>query len=253
MTTSESHPESVSLRTDFELSWRGFARKEVRSYLATVEEEMGALTADLEATAAHARMLARRVEELLEENGELHTKIDCISRVPIEPDALQARSRRMIELTREEAVEIRAEAQAAADRLREQAEEAVAHAERRRRQADSDFDDAMAVRRAEAMAAIAQREAAARAQAEALLLKAAEQGERVVAEAKQRANAANELRARFTAQLENCQQVLDQALPLLDPVPGETGLDLPTQRAVRLSVQDTVPIKPLTSSRSPRT
>ena len=170
----------------------------------------------------------------------------------IEPDALQERSRRMIEITREEAVEITARAQTAADRLLEQAEAVAAQAERRRRQADSDFDEAMAVRRAEAMAAIGRREAEARAQAEALLLKAAEQGERVVVEATQRANAVDEVRARFTAQLQSCQQVLDAALPLLDPVPGETALDLPTQRAIRLSVQDTVPIKPLTSSRSPR-
>lgn len=247
MTTSDSH-ESVSLRTEFALSLRGFARKEVRSYLAAVEDEMRALNADLEAAVAHAEKLARRVEDLSAENGELRTTIDSISRVPIEPDALQERSRRMIEITREEAVEITARAQAAADRVREQAEAVAKQAEQRRRQADRDFEDAMAVRRAEAMAEIARRDAAARAQTEALLLKAARQGERVVAEATQRANAADEVRAHFTAQLQACQQVLDEALPLLDPVPGETALDLPTQRAVRLSAQDTVPFKPLTAT-----
>jgi cell division septum initiation protein DivIVA len=249
MTTSDSHHEPVSLRTEFELSWRGFARKEVRGYLATVESEMHALTAELEEAAAHAESAARRIAELTAENTELRTKIDSISRVPIEPDALQERSRRMIEITREEAVEITAGAEEAAARLQAEAKAKDEAAERRRERADADFDHAMAVRRAEAMAVLAGRDADSRSRADQLILEASERGEQLVAEARRRADEADRLRLELTAQLQSCQEVLAEALPLLDPVPGEGGLGLPTQRTVRLSVQDTVPIKPLSSHR----
>lgn len=249
MTTSDSHHEPVSLRTEFELSWRGFARKEVRGYLASVESEMHALTAELDAAAAHAESAARRIAELAAENAELRAKIDSISRVPIEPDALQERSRRMIEITREEAVEITAAAEAAAERLRAEAEAKDKAAERRRERADADFDHAMAVRRAEAMAVLAERDAVSRSRADQLIHEASERGEQLVAEARRRADEVDKLRLELTAQLQSCQEVLSEALPLLDPVPGEGELGLPTQRTVRLSVQDTVPIKPLTSRR----
>ncbi|WP_410642139.1 M protein [Amycolatopsis sp. lyj-346] len=186
----------------FDLAWRGFHRAQVAEYVAWAEAEIRRLTAERDA--AH-----RRGTALAEENRELRVKIDRISLTPIPADALQERSRRMIELTREEAAEITAHATEAAARIRREAEaeavrltekerrlvaeaeaererrrveheEFVRAAEQRRRELDEaaahrraeqeeDHTRAMTVRRADAMRELAEQEAAARAKAGQLI------------------------------------------------------------------------------------
>ena len=99
----------------FDLAWRGFHRAQVAEYVAWAEAEMRRLTAERDSA-------RQRVGALAEDNRELRVKIDRISRTPIEPDALQERSRRMIELTREEATEITTLATETAERTRREAE-----------------------------------------------------------------------------------------------------------------------------------
>ncbi|SED36156.1 DivIVA protein [Amycolatopsis tolypomycina] len=194
--------DEVRTRPEFDLAWRGFQRAQVTEYVAWAEAEMRRLTAEREAA-------RQRVATLAEENGELRAKIDRISRTPIAPDALQERSRRMIELTREEAAEITARATEAAERTRREAEQeavrltekeralvAEAEAERERRRAEheefvraaeqrrreldeaaahrraqleEDHTRAMTVRRAASMRELAEQEAAARAKADHLV------------------------------------------------------------------------------------
>ncbi|WP_329043995.1 M protein [Amycolatopsis sp. NBC_01488] len=186
----------------FDLAWRGFHRAQVAEYVAWAEAEIRRLTAERDSA-------RQRVSVIAEDNRELRLKIDRISRTPIEPDALQERSRRMIELTREEAAEITAQARETADRIRREAEqeavrltekerrlvaeaeaererqraeheEFVRAAEQRRRELDEaaahrrarleeDHTRAMTVRRADAMRELAEGEAAARAKAEQLV------------------------------------------------------------------------------------
>ena len=110
----------------FDLAWRGFHRAQVAEYVAWAEAEISRLTAERDSA-------RRRAESLAEGNRELRVKIDRISRTPIEPDALQERSRRMIELTREEATEITARATETAERIKHEAElEAVRLTEKER-------------------------------------------------------------------------------------------------------------------------
>jgi cell division septum initiation protein DivIVA len=195
--------EDVALALpEFDLAWRGFHRAQVAEYVAWAEAEIRRLTAEGDAA-------RQRVAVLAEENRELHVKIDRISMTPIPADALQERSRRMIELTREEAAEITAHATETAKRIRREAEaeavrltekerrlvaEAEAERERqraeheefmraaeqrrreldeaaahRRAQLEEDHTRAMTVRRAGAMRELAEQEAAARAKAEQLV------------------------------------------------------------------------------------
>ncbi|HEY3471269.1 MAG TPA: M protein, partial [Amycolatopsis sp.] len=192
----------VRTQPGFDLAWRGFHRAQVTEYVAWAEAEIRRLTAERDA-ARH------RVASFAEDNRELRAKIDRISRTPIAPDALQERSRRMIELTREEAAEITARATEAAERTRREAEaeavrltekeralvaEAEAERERqraeheqfvraaeqrrreldeeaahRRAQLEEDHTRAMTVRRKEAMRELAEQEVAARAKADQLV------------------------------------------------------------------------------------
>ncbi|MEV6832656.1 M protein [Amycolatopsis sp. NPDC051102] len=195
--------EDVALvQPGFDLAWRGFHRAQVTEYVEWAEAEIRRLTAERDAA-------RQRGAVLTEENRELRVKIDRISMTPIPADALQERARRMIELTREEAAEITAQATETAERIRREAEaeavrltekerrlvaeaeaerarqraeheEFVRAAEQRRRELDEaaahrraqleeDHTRAMTVRRADAMRELAEQEAAARAKAEQLV------------------------------------------------------------------------------------
>ncbi|GAB3159683.1 M protein [Amycolatopsis stemonae] len=198
----------------FDLAWRGFHRAQVAEYVAWAEAEIHRVTAERDAARHRAATLA-------EDNRELRVKIDRISRTPIEPDALQERSRRMIELTREEANEITARATETAQRLRREAEreavrltekerrlvaeaeaeavrqraeheELLRAAEQRRRELDEaaahrraqqeeDHTRAMTVRRADAMRELAEQEAAGRTKANQLITDATHRAEDLVA------------------------------------------------------------------------
>jgi hypothetical protein len=205
--------DAARTQPGFDLTWRGFHRAQVVEYVEWAEAEIRRLIGERDAA-------ARRAAAFADENRELRVKIDRISRTPIAPDALQERSRRMIELTREEATEITARAREAAERTRRDAEleavrltekehgvlaraeaereqqraeheELLRAAEQRRRELDEaaahrrarqeeDHTRAMTLRRAEAMRELAEQDAAARAKADRLVAEATQRKETLV-------------------------------------------------------------------------
>ncbi|MFD5250938.1 M protein [Amycolatopsis sp. NPDC058340] len=205
----------------FDLAWRGFNRAQVREFVREVEAELRRVEAERDEAIRRGQALADRLAATQEENRELKASVDRISRVPIAPDALQERSRRMLELTREEADDITARA----------AEEA-AKAEAERKRVAEDFERAMTLRRAEAMRALAARDEAARAKARKLLDDAAAEGERLVAEARQKADVALRLRDDVLKQLAGCRELLTEA-GLVLAVPDSPKPEVPVQRRSR--------------------
>ncbi len=205
----------------FDLAWRGFNRAQVREFVREVETELRRVAAERDEAIRRGEALAARLTAAQEENRELKASVDRISRVPIAPDALQERSRRMLELTREEADDITA-----------RATEKAAEAEAERKRITEDFERAMTLRRAEAMRALAAQDEAAQARARKLLEDAAEEGERLVAEARQQADVALGLRADVLKQLVGCRELLTEADSVLaitvDPKP-----EVPVQRRSR--------------------
>jgi len=203
----------------FDLAWRGFNRAQVREFVREVEAELRRVAAERDEAIRRGEALAARLTAAQEENRELKSSVDRISRVPIAPDALQERSRRMLELTREEAADITARA----------AEEA-AEAEAERKRITEDFERAMTLRRAEAMRALAARDEASQARARKMLEDAAEQGERLVAEARQKADVALGLRDDVLKQLVGCRELLAEAGTVL-AITAEP--EVPVQRRSR--------------------
>ncbi|MFK0246522.1 M protein [Amycolatopsis azurea] len=203
----------------FDLAWRGFNRAQVREFVREVEAELRRVAAERDEAIRRGEELAARLTAAQEENRELKNSVDRISRVPIAPDALQERSRRMLELTREEAADITA-----------RAAEAAAEAEAERKRITEDFERAMTLRRAEAMRALAARDEASQARARKLLEDAAEQGERLVAEARQKADVALGLRDDVLKQLVGCRELLAEAGTVLT-ITAEP--EVPVQRRSR--------------------
>jgi colicin import membrane protein len=135
--------ELVPLRTEFDVVFRGYQRGPVRQYVRSVETELRLLAADRDANASLAQALAEEVEQLRADNARLQARLDRVCRTPVEPDALRERLQRMLELATEEAGEITARAQAAAEhcwaaaedaagRLRARYEESITEADRTR-------------------------------------------------------------------------------------------------------------------------
>lgn len=117
--------ELVPLRTDFDVVLRGYRRGQVRRYVRAVEEELKLLAADRDANASLAQSLATEVEQLRVRNARLTRQLDEVSRSPVSAEAVPPRLRRMVELAKEEAAEITARAQAAAEHSWATAEEAA--------------------------------------------------------------------------------------------------------------------------------
>jgi DivIVA domain-containing protein len=156
MTALDSRGDMVTQQTGFDVTWRGYDQAQVQQYVQNVEKELQRRAA----AASHAETLARRLHALHSENNDLRAKIDQICRSPIEPDALQERSRRMIQLTRDEAAEITARARAAAEetgaiaeeaanRLRERHERLLAELDTRREEMENEHRDLMLQARAQ--------------------------------------------------------------------------------------------------------
>ncbi|MGW5706275.1 M protein [Amycolatopsis japonica] len=205
----------------FDLAWRGFNRAQVREFVREVEAELRRVEAERDEAIRRGQALAGELAATQEENRELKATVDRISRVPIAPDALQERSRRMLELTREEA-----------DDIATRAAEEAAKAEAERKRIAEDFERAMTLRRAEAMRALAARDEAAQAKARKLLDDAAEEAERLVAEARQKADVALRLRDDVLKQLVGCRELLTEAGVVL-AVPDSPKPEVPVQRRSR--------------------
>lgn len=251
--------DQVRTRPEFDLSWRGFHRAQVTEFVEYAEAELRRITAQRDAAARQAAALAQ-------ENRELRAKIDRISRIPIAADALQERSRRMIELTREEAAEITARATekaeqtrldaereavrltarekdlvAAADadaaRQRAEHEEFLRRAEERRRELDEaaarrraqleeDLTRAMAVRRTEALRVQAEEDEAARAKADRLVAEATERAAAMITVAEDEVTALNEVRDQLVRSMTGVRTLLAEASGHLEPGVPLTAVSL---------------------------
>lgn len=153
--------ELVPLRTDFDVVLRGYRRGQVRAYVRAVEEELRLVTADRDANAELAGSLAAEVEQLRARNARLRRELDAMSRTPVAPEAVPPRLRRMVELAKEEAAEITARAQAAAEhswataeeaagRLRARYADALAEMDRSRREMEAEHRTLLQQARADA-------------------------------------------------------------------------------------------------------
>ncbi|WP_037354901.1 DivIVA domain-containing protein [Amycolatopsis orientalis] len=240
----------MAVRPSFDLAWRGYQRGQVEEFVTWVEAEFQRLAAERDAA-------ARQAAELAEHNRELRATIDRISRTPIAPDALQERSRRMVELTREEAAEITARAEdtaariiadakaeavrltkkeralveaVAADRehqrrehedlLRRAVEERKAADEaaaKERQRLEEHLTRTLADRRTDALREIADRTAAARAEADAHLRQATDHATRIVADAERRVAELVAVQQRVKAALRGARELLATANAELAP------------------------------------
>ena len=141
--------ELVPLRTGFDVVMRGYRRGPVLEYVRAVEEELRLLAADRDANAELTQSLVAEVEQLRVQNTRLARRLDEASRTPVDLDAIPPRMARMVEIAKEEAAEITARAQAAAEhswaiaqeaagRLRARYENALAELDRARRETETE-------------------------------------------------------------------------------------------------------------------
>lgn len=216
----------------FDLAWRGFHRAQVREFIHEVEAELRRVAAERDSAIRRGEVLAAKLTAAHEENRELRASIDRISRVPIAPDALQERSRRMLEITREEADEITTRATEEAARLKAEHEALIAEAKADWDKQRDDFERAMKLRRAQAMRALAEQNEAAQARARKVIADATERGRRLVAEAQAGADVAIKLRERVLKQLLGAREMIAEADAVLS-MPDDPRPSVPTQRRNR--------------------
>lgn len=129
-------------------------------------------------------------------------------------------------------------------RAHEQVETMTRQAEQRRRELDTqdaqlrtqvmaDFEQAMAIRRAEAMRAVTEQRRTADAHAKKTILGATEHAQGIVADAQQRVDALRQQRDRIAEGLRTTQLLLTGTEPLLQPLPEETSLPRPREEIGR--------------------
>lgn len=215
--------ELVPLHTGFDVVLRGYRRGPVRRYVQSVEEELRMLAADRDANAHHAESLTREVEKLRAERAELERRVDQLSRAPIDAAALPERLQRMLELAKEEAAEITARAQAAAEncwataqeaagRLRARYEDSIAELDNRRRAMETEHRTLLAQTRAE----VADMTTEADRRREELDRKAAQRREQIetdfdIAMAARRAEAMQELAQQKAAARAEADRIVAEA------------------------------------------
>lgn len=117
--------ELVPLRPGFDTVLRGYRRGQVKQYVQGVEQELALTAADRDANAAIVGDLTRQVEQLRAENATLHRRLNQLCATPMDAAAVPLRLRRTVELAKQEAAEITARAQAAAESCWAGAEEAA--------------------------------------------------------------------------------------------------------------------------------
>lgn len=280
--SSAAEPDGqVPPRTVFPVTWRGYDRDQVDEYVRGVVETVRLLAAERDAAAQRAHRYGTELAALRESYDGLRDRFDRVCGTPVESDGLSERLLRMVELAESEAVEIRAEAEAAArDRaaeldareehmLREherrqeelaerrarweaEATEAEERAQRRRRELDEratrrrqeleqDFARNLAARRDEANRALAEREAAARSEADRIVADAAQEAADVVDRARARVRTLETARRQVAAELSSARRTLEDALPLIETVPDDLTDDHTPDHTAVDGTGETVP------------
>ncbi|QUH00569.1 cellulose-binding protein [Saccharopolyspora erythraea] len=118
--------ELVPLKADFDTVWYGFRRSQVKFYLQQTEAEVRMLTEDRDSALSQVADLSAQLEQSRAEIESLRAQLDSVSRTPIDEEGLSDRMRRMVRLANDEAAEVVASAQAAAEHEWARAEQSAA-------------------------------------------------------------------------------------------------------------------------------
>lgn len=155
--------ELVPLKSDFDTVWYGFRRSQVKFYIQQTETELRMLAEDRDSALSQVAELTAQLEQARAEVEVLKQQLDDQARTPIDAAALTDRLRRMVRLAHDEANEVVAAAQAAAEHewarseqaaaeLRERYEKLVAEADEWRRQSEQQRSEMLARTREEVQA-----------------------------------------------------------------------------------------------------
>lgn len=137
---SPAHPAPAP----FAVVLRGYDREQVSEQFRRFQSEIRVLAADRDAASAHARELTDLLDDAQDEIDNLRRDIDRLAVPPTTAEGMGDRIARMMRLASDEASEIRAAAQAAADETRSVAAQ---DADAARREANEIHED-MTTRRA---------------------------------------------------------------------------------------------------------
>lgn len=147
--------ELVPLKSDFDVTWRGYRRSQVQFYIQQTDTEIRMLTEDRDSALSQVSDLAEELEQARAEIESLRKQLDDAAREPIDEEALSDRLKRMVRLANDEAAEVRASAKAAAEHewarseqsaaeLRARYESLVSEADEWRKQAEQQRNEALA-------------------------------------------------------------------------------------------------------------
>jgi septal ring factor EnvC (AmiA/AmiB activator) len=106
--------------------WHGFDRAQVKQYLEDLEDEIKLISADRNAALSQVADLTEQLRASNTRITELNKQVSELVELPKNPDDLDDRCRRMVQLAHHQAAEITARAQAAATHSWSGAEEAAA-------------------------------------------------------------------------------------------------------------------------------
>ena len=165
-----SSNEWLPAQIPFDLVRRGFAPDQVTAHLERLEYDLRIATANGDATNQRLSEVTAQLHDAQAEADDLRAQLDNLAREPVSMTGLSNRMQRMIRLAEEEAAEIRARANAEADKVTGAAaaitaataaerETFDAERERTRRQLADQVRDLLAEATTEAEATRAQRAA----------------------------------------------------------------------------------------------
>ena len=112
-----SSNEWLPAQIPFDLVRRGFAPDQVTAHLERLEYDLRIATANGDATNQRLSEVSAQLHNAQAEADELRTQLDNLAREPVSMTGLSNRMQRMIRLAEEEAAEIRARANAEADKV----------------------------------------------------------------------------------------------------------------------------------------
>ncbi|HEY3753658.1 MAG TPA: hypothetical protein VGL80_31090 [Pseudonocardiaceae bacterium] len=117
--------ELVPLKPGFDVVWHGFDRAQVKQYLEDLEEEIKLISADRNAALSQVADLTEQLRSAHGRITDLGKQVTELVELPKNPDDLDDRCKRMVQLAHHQAAEITARAQAAATHSWSGAEDAA--------------------------------------------------------------------------------------------------------------------------------
>lgn len=118
--------ELVPLKPGFDVVWHGFDRAQVKQYLEDLEDEIKMISADRNAALSQVADLTEQLRSAHARIADLGRQVTELVELPKNPEDLDDRCKRMVQLAHHQAAEITARAQAAATHSWSGAEDAAA-------------------------------------------------------------------------------------------------------------------------------